>query len=191
MAPNLTTDTATIARRVASVCYGSSSTGAGSWYNPQGLTDNCVFVSLASMLNMTAPELSDRTRLEQPINGSGGIETDIIMELMDRAKAIGLVDDFVMSDVPFQYGMFWKPRGNRLDSSLVFYYTGPPRPDGRRPGHCVVSLFGGLVDFQHLGGPQYKVGEYFPFFEEIRDIAATIQVRHRVGQGHMHVTIRG
>jgi len=42
-------------------------------YNPSGLTDNCVFVTLASLLGKTADQLSLSINIEMPANGSGGL----------------------------------------------------------------------------------------------------------------------
>lgn len=183
MAPNITTDTATIAKHISSACYGSSSTGTGSFYNPRALTDNCVFVSLAYVLRSTAPELSRVLRVCQPKNGSGGIEADVIVRLMDRAKILGLVDKFVESDVPFDYGV-----ENRMGDSLlslVFYYTGPPRPDGRRPGHCVVGhAWNSIADYQHLRDRGSVDADYavthkvYPNgYQDTNSIACTILVK--------------
>jgi hypothetical protein len=44
-----------------------------SGYNPSGLTDNCVFVTLASLLGKTADQLSHEINIEMPANGSGGL----------------------------------------------------------------------------------------------------------------------
>ena len=44
-----------------------------SGYNPSGLTDNCVFVTLASLLGKTADQLSREIDIEMPTNGSGGL----------------------------------------------------------------------------------------------------------------------
>lgn len=53
--------------------FGSALNSIGISYNPSGLTDNCVFVTLASLLGKTADQLSREINIEMPANGSGGL----------------------------------------------------------------------------------------------------------------------
>ena len=41
-------------------------------YNPSRLTDNCIFMTLASLLGSTVDHLSREINIEMPANGSGG-----------------------------------------------------------------------------------------------------------------------
>ncbi|CAI7627756.1 unnamed protein product [Penicillium discolor] len=73
MAGNVTTDINEIAKRIGSITFGSSSVGTGSYWNLDGLTDNCVFVSRGFLAGMPAPELSRRMGIKQTRNESGGL----------------------------------------------------------------------------------------------------------------------
>jgi len=53
--------------------FGSALNSIGLSYNPSGLTDNCVFVTLASLLGKSADQLSREINIEMPANGSGGL----------------------------------------------------------------------------------------------------------------------
>lgn len=139
MSPNISTDPATIAKRMASVCYGSSSTGPGSYFNPEARTDNCIFVSLGVVVGLTAPELSRRTKIPQPSDGSGGMEEDQIKRLLIKMRSKKLVSGFLMSDKPFDYNEACSQNAELL----VLYVT----PSGS--GHCVVAPG---RDFQHCNG---------------------------------------
>lgn len=158
MAPNVTTDTNTIAKRIASICYGSSSTGQGSYYNPEARTENCVFVSLAVLLGITAPELSRRTGILQPSNGSGGMREHEIARLMNKVRELGLVHKFVMSNVPFDYNGVSPASGWVSSPMQMVLYVAPSGPGGRPYGHCVVGGRGYATDYQHRGGPQAMFG---------------------------------
>jgi hypothetical protein len=61
-------------------------------YNPQKLTDNCAFVSMAYLLDptghtVTAHSLEAITGQAQPANGSGGVQLDIVKKMLDSVKA--------------------------------------------------------------------------------------------------------
>lgn len=61
-------------------------------YNPQSLTDNCAFVSMAYLLDptgrtVTAQSLETVTGEKQPANGSGGVQLDTVKKMLDAVKA--------------------------------------------------------------------------------------------------------
>ncbi|KAJ5988641.1 hypothetical protein N7481_003851 [Penicillium waksmanii] len=157
MAANATTDIDEIAKRIASITIGSSSVGTGSYWNPEGRTDNRVFNSLAVLLNMPTPELSRRTGVAQPRNGSGGMSRHEISKLLRRTRELGFVATFRISNVPFDYKGLSSGEMFKRCNQMVLYLH-PPGPDGHRYGHYVVGASGiPIRDFQSSAGRERRV----------------------------------
>ncbi|KAJ5958313.1 uncharacterized protein N7479_005463 [Penicillium vulpinum] len=99
----------------------------------------------------------EQNREPQPSNESRGMKKDDILRLMNKAKQLRLVSEFVMSvrDVPFYYGDSYESREQReARNSLVLYY-----PDGGQYGHCVTAIREeDIRDYQHVGGPGFRSG---------------------------------
>lgn len=169
MASLITTDTKIIAKCIASVCYGSASAAAeSSRWNPEGRTNNCVFVSLAYSLGISTVELARQTRLDQPGNESRGLEWVEIAKLLDRAIEVGLISAFQMSYSPLVIPSV--DRSKLFDTHMLLYLH-PPGPDGKRKGHCVTShdrypyhqSHGRYRDYQHHDQGRSVQNELRPF----------------------------
>lgn len=61
-------------------------------YNPNGLDENCAFVSMAYLLDptgkkITAHDMVNITEEMQPADGTGGVELETVQRMLDQVKA--------------------------------------------------------------------------------------------------------
>lgn len=176
MAANSTTNIDKIAQKIVSLDFDSSSVNAGSYWNPDRRTKNCVFVSLGFLLGMSAPELSRKTGVLQPRNESRGLSNVATKMLLQKSMELGFFAGYSLSQDRFRFNA--RSREPFLSRSrLVFYH---PKGDFRY-GHCVVSQdISPIYDYQNSQGMAGRNvdREVFPFGKEgpVSNIAFTIDI---------------
>jgi hypothetical protein len=57
-------------------------------YNPDNLTDNCVFVTTAYLLGKNSNELAESIQRSMPNNGSGGVTIDQTFDMLIKTRTV-------------------------------------------------------------------------------------------------------
>lgn len=177
-----------ISKEIATFLYGGTAvgqTGPGSYYNPNALQFNCVFVSIAFILGMTSPELSTLTGVPEP---KQNMPETAIERLLLRLFQLGYIWDCAMTKrggTPFAHGTtghgggdtieaghrllearangdFGRPGFFRTTIAESGYYRTPyhlvlyERPDVNRTAHCIIHDEYRFTDYQHVLGKHEK-----------------------------------
>lgn len=128
----------------------------GSYYNPDAIHGICIFVALAAVLDMTVYQLAVATNISLEDD-----DKNLRKRLLNRAKEEGLIADYEISHVPFEYE---KPPQIQLRHwpfshlscmkwDMVSYSV--LKRNGRMRHHCVNGRIGDhgveIMDFAHCG----------------------------------------